>query len=102
MASNLRGDEYFVKDEEWDQSNLNYRRFLNKIKGTNLVMIEIGVGYNTPGIIKHPFEQITFVESHATLIRINKDYPECLEGNTFKTICFWEDIETLLKEFNEP
>jgi NAD-dependent SIR2 family protein deacetylase len=102
MAANLRGDEYFVEDEEWEQSNLNYRQFLNKIKGTNFVMIEIGVGYNTPGIIKYPFEQIIFVESHATLIRINRDYPECLEENALKTICFWEDTETILKEFNKP
>jgi NAD-dependent SIR2 family protein deacetylase len=54
----------FVEDDEWEKLNFNYHKFLNKIKGSNIVLIEIGVGYNTPAIIKFPFEQMTFVEPH--------------------------------------
>lgn len=102
MTANLRADEFFVEDKEWEQSNFNYHQFLSQIKGTNVVMIEIGVGFNTPGIIKYPFEQITFVEPCATLIRINKDDPDCHPENAGKTISFSEDTETILKDFNKP
>lgn len=46
------------------------RRFLYRSKGKNVVLLEIGVGFNTPGIIRFPFEQMTTDSEKTTLIRI--------------------------------
>lgn len=100
FEANLRKDEFFVEDDYWNQCNLKYNQFLKKLKGTRFVLIEIGVGFNTPGIIRYPFEQLTYNEPNATLIRINKDYPECAEENREKSILFTEDTNLILKELN--
>ena len=60
------------------------------------VLLELGVGYNTPSIIKFPFEQIAARHANATLIRINKDYPEVSQMNHAKTIAFAQDIGEII------
>ena len=75
MDMNLRKDENFVQDEHWYEMSQRYDEFLNKIQNKNVVLLEIGVGFNTPGIIRFPFEQMTANNVKTTLIRINKDYP---------------------------
>lgn len=54
--------------------------------------MELGVGFNTPGIIRYPFEQMTYVNPDATIIRLNKDYPDGADENKDKTIAFDEDM----------
>ena len=95
MELNLRVDNTFVEDEKWREMNKNYSDFLKKVDG-NLVLLELGVGYNTPTIIRYPFEQITYNNDNTTLIRINKDYPNPIEENKDKTIGFDEDISEIL------
>lgn len=53
-------------------------------------------GYNTPGIIRYPFEQMTYSDDNATLIRLNLDYPQAIPENKDKTISFDEDVEEIL------
>lgn len=53
-------------------------------------------GYNTPSIIKFPFERITAQYSNVTLIRVNRDYPEVSEVNHAKTIAFDQDIQEIV------
>ena len=60
------------------------------------VFIEIGVGFNTPTIIRFPFEQMTYNNDDAVLIRLNLDYPQAIEENKDKTISFEEDVEEIL------
>ena len=95
MGLNLRVDNLFVEDEKWRQMNENYNEFLEKMDG-NIVFLELGVGYNTPGIIRYPFEQMTYANPDTTLIRLNRDYPQAIPQNSKKTISFDEDIGEIL------
>lgn len=74
MDVNLRCDDRFVEDDHWYESQSKYDNFLNKYKDKKIVFLEFGVGFNTPGIIRFPFEQLTFINHLARLIRFNKDY----------------------------
>ena len=83
MDLNLRKDNFFVEDEKWHEMNRNYSNFLAGVDG-KIVFLEIGVGFNTPGIIRYPFEQMTYDNSDATLIRLNKDYADAIPLNKIK------------------
>ena len=95
MDLNLRKDNFFVEDEKWHEMNRNYSNFLEGVDG-KIVFLEIGVGFNTPGIIRYPFEQMTYDNSDATLIRLNKDYADAIPQNKEKTISFDENVEDIL------
>ncbi|MEE1129773.1 MAG: hypothetical protein UHW99_07305 [Methanobrevibacter sp.] len=95
MELNLRVDNTFVEDVKWHQMNNNYSNFLNNADG-KIVFLEIGVGYNTPGIIRYPFEQMTYNNSDATLIRLNKDFPDAIPENKNNTISFDENVGEIL------
>lgn len=97
METNLRADDRFVQDEGWFEHANLYQEFLDKVKGKNLLLIEIGVGYNTPAIIKYPFERMTYQNKDTHLIRINKDYPICSKEILNKTILFNEDTNKIIK-----
>lgn len=75
-----------------------YKEFLTKTKGKKLVLIEIGVGYNTPGIIKYPFERMTFLGKNTRLIRINKEFIRRPQEIEDKTIEFCEDVSDILNK----
>lgn len=92
MDVNVRKDEYFIQDEAWDKACGNYSSFLKEIERKKVVFMELGVGFNTPTIIRYPFEQLTYVNPNATIIRLNKDYPEGPVENENKTIAFEEDM----------
>ncbi|MDR3597105.1 Sir2 silent information regulator family NAD-dependent deacetylase [Clostridium sp.] len=92
MDVNIRKDEYFIQDEAWDKACENYSSFLKEIQNKKVVFLELGVGFNTPTIIRYPFEQITYVNSNATIIRLNRDYPDGPVENENKTIAFEEDM----------
>lgn len=96
--ANLRADEYFVEDEEWDKACKRYETFIKEISDKDVVYLEFGIGYNTPGIIRYPFEQMTYKNPLAHLIRFNKDYPYGAAENEEKTIRFTEDISMLLEK----
>lgn len=98
MDMNLRKDSYFVQDENWYKQNKKYEEFLEKAEGNKMLLIEIGVGYNTPGIIKFPFEQMVYRDVNTTMIRINKDYPLAREEIKHKTISYDEDTMKIIKD----
>lgn len=98
MDANLRRDQFFVEDQAWHQSAERYQEFLFSISSKPTLLLELGVGYNTPSIIKYPFEEITANHDQARLIRINKDYPEISQKNAAKTISFSEDIGMVLND----
>lgn len=60
MTMNLRVDGSFVEDEGWHQASDRYRQFLQRNRGKHVLYLELGVGGNTPGIIKYPFWQMTY------------------------------------------
>ena len=73
MEVNLRKDAYFVQDDNWYKQDKKYGEFLDEVKNKRLLLLEFGVGFNTPGIIRFTFEQITYQNENCTLIRFNKD-----------------------------
>lgn len=73
MAMNLRCDGYFVEDEAWHEAADRYAAFLESHKGMQVVLLELGVGFNTPVIIRFPFERLARENADYTLIRCNRD-----------------------------
>jgi NAD-dependent SIR2 family protein deacetylase len=98
MAPNLRADAYFVQDSHWYEADERYGAFVNRYGGGNLVMLELGVGFNTPGIIRFPFERRTYANERATLVRMNKDYPEGPAETASRTVAFVEDMQACVAD----
>lgn len=75
MAMNLRCDDTFVQDEGWFAANERYRAFVRDHASCRLLLLELGVGYNTPGIIKYPFWEMAKKNPLATYAALNLDTP---------------------------
>ena len=73
MAMHLRCDNYFVEDEEWHEAADRYADFLEQNQGKKVVLIELGVGFNTPVIIRFPFEKLVRENNTYSLIRLNRN-----------------------------
>lgn len=101
MDVNLRKNGYFVQDERWYESDRRYSEFLSTSAGARIVYMELGVGFNTPGIIRYPFERMTYSNDKASLIRLNLDHPEGAVENKFKTIAFTEDMQEVVRGLME-
>lgn len=101
MNMNLRKDDKFVQDENWYKQLKAYKSFLKEMKNKNVVLLEIGVGFNTPGIIRFPFEKMAMENSKTRLIRINKDYLKCFLDIEDKTITFNEEVKQILDDLKE-
>ncbi len=71
MAMNLRCDQYFVEDEHWHKAAAWYGAFLKKYQKKKIVLLELGVGFNTPAIIRFPFENMMGEQKKWNLIRLN-------------------------------
>lgn len=98
MEMNLRKDANFVQDDNWYKQSNQYETFLDRLNDKNVVLLEIGVGFNIPGIIRFPFEQMTYNDLNTTLIRINKDYPMTMLEISNKTISFDEDTNEVIED----
>lgn len=71
MAMNLRADDTFVEDEGWHRAAQRYQEFYRRCGKSRLVLLELGVGGNTPGIIKYPFWQMTASNPQAVYACLN-------------------------------
>ena len=71
MAMHLRCDQYFVEDEHWNEAAGRYAAFLKEHQKDKVVLLELGVGYNTPTIIRFPFEKMVRENDRWTLVRLN-------------------------------
>ena len=84
LTMNLRSDDKFVEDEGWDRAAERYNQFLRTRKG-KILYLELGVGYNTPGIRKFPFWQMTANNPDATYACVNFGetmFPEDIQEQT--------------------
>ena len=97
MSMNLRADDTFVEDEGWNKAASRYEDFLNKNKDDRIVFLEIGVGGNTPGIIKYPFWKMTYANPKAVYVCINKGEAEVPGEIEKQSICVNNDIYEVLK-----
>ena len=73
MNMNLRIDQYFVQDEEWYMAEKRFGAFLSEAisSGRKICLLELGVGFNTPTIIRFPFEKLTRENEQISLLRLN-------------------------------
>ena len=101
MIMNLRSDDRFVEDAGWHQAARRYRDFLHAHTTGKVVYWEIGVGFNTPGIIKYPFWQRVLQNQDAVYVCLNADDAEAPAEILDRSICIGGDsaevISALLK-----
>ncbi len=98
MTMNLRADNTFVEDEGWHKAAGRYDDFIRRHKNLNILFLELGTGYNTPGIIKYPFWQMTHAYDKATYACINLGQAEAPTEIEDKSICINADIGTVFKK----
>ena len=87
MAMNLRVDGSFVEDRGWRRAAERYSRFLSRNQGRAVLFWELGVGYNTPGIIKYPFWRMAAANPQAVYACANAQpgpLPQGLEGRAIQ------------------
>lgn len=97
VAMNLRCDETFVEDFRWHQQARRYTDFVQEASQGNLLLLEFGIGYNTPGIIRLPFEQMAQRFPQTTLVRFNRDNPEPYLQDLPRFVSFTENIGEILE-----
>ena len=96
MTMNLRSDDRFVQDEGWYRAARCYEDFLYTRGEHSILFWELGVGYNTPGIIKYPFWQLTAANPKATYACINYGEAICPKEIKNQSICIHGDIGEVL------
>ena len=75
METHLRADGFFVETDDWHAAQQRYQAFAERTRGSRTVLLELGVGWNTPAWIRYPFENVAQMlgPDHAPLVRINYD-----------------------------
>ena len=96
MTLNLRSDDSFVEDEGWHRAAERYENFLRTRAGQRILFLELGVGYNTPVIIKYPFWQMTAKNPAAVYACINKGQAICPNEIENRSLCIDADIGNTL------
>ncbi len=97
LTMNLRSDSKFVEDEGWHEAAARYHDFLQS-HGGKILYLELGVGYNTPAIIKYPFWQMTADNPNAIYACLNYGEAACPQEISDRSICIDGDIGEVLKE----
>ena len=92
MRMNLRSDDRFVEDEGWHRAAARYTDFLRRHEGSRLLFLELGVGYNTPGIIKYPFWRMTAEDPDAVYACLNYGETYAPAEIAGQSICIDGDI----------
>lgn len=98
MDMNLRKDNYFVQDEEWYKAEQRFSDFLMEAADKKLVLLELGVGFNTPMIIKYPFRNFTKLNKSANYICINLDEEPVPADISDRSLMITGDISTVLQD----
>lgn len=96
MTMNLRADDTFVQDTGWYRAGERYADFIRKHKGLQVLFLELGVGMNTPGIIKYPFWKMTTENPSAAYACINLTEATCPPQMQSQSICISADIGSVL------
>lgn len=96
MSMNLRSDSTFVQDAGWEAAAKRYEKFMEDHRGQNVVFLELGVGYNTPGIIKYNFWQDAYNWRNAFYVCINKGEADIPSEIREKSVGIDADIAEVL------
>ena len=100
LTMNLRSDNKFVEDEGWHRAAERYENFLRTRTGGKILFLELGVGYNTPVIIKYPFWQMTAKNPNAIYACINQGQAVCPQEIHRQAICINIDLGNALQELS--
>lgn len=87
VTMNLRSDDSFVEDEGWRRASEAYSGFLRKHGKQHILYLEIGVGANTPVIVKYPFWHLTYTNPKAVYACLNYNEAFCPEQIAAQSIC---------------
>ena len=96
QTPNLRCDDSFVQDEGWYTAAQRYEDFLHRYRSGRILLLELGVGGNTPGIIKVPFLRMTTQNPRATYVCINQGEAITMRGLEVQSILLDADIGAVL------
>ena len=97
MSMNLRADDTFVEDKGWHKASAAYADFLRRHEGLHVLFLEIGVGMNTPVIIKYPFWQMTAGNPRAVYACLNYDGAYCPAQIAERSICIGGDSGEVIR-----
>ena len=98
MTMNLRADDSFVQDEGWYRAAERYQDFLRRHAHGRIFYLELGVGYNTPGIIKYPFWQETYRNPEAFYVCLNLGDAAAPGEIAERSLCIDGDIGKVLEK----
>lgn len=98
LTMNLRSDDRFVEDEGWHRAAERYEIFLRTRQNQKILFLELGVGYNTPVIIKYPFWQMTAKNPEAVYACLNHGEAFCPTEIEKQSICINDDIGSVLEQ----
>lgn len=98
METNLRKDDYFIQDDNWYKQSQRYDKFIENSRDKKVVLLELGVGFNTPGIIRFPFEEMVHQNNNWNLVRVNKDNGMKFLDIEDKSIVIEDDIKKVIEE----
>ncbi len=98
MTTNLRADDLFVEDEGWHAASKRYEDFLVNHYGQHILFLELGVGMNTPVIIKFPFWRFTDDNENAFYACVNYGEAGCGKTIVDRSICMDEDVAKVLRD----
>lgn len=98
LTMNLRSDDKFVEDKGWHRAAKRYDDFIRRHKNLHILLLELGVGYNTPGIVKYPFWKITAQNAKAVYVCINNGEAFCPAEIEQQAICVNDDIGIVLEQ----
>ncbi len=101
MTMNLRCDDTFVQDEGWNAACERYEAFLHKYKDSRILFLELGVGGNTPAIIKYPFWRFTLENPKSIYACINYGEAVCPKQIEKQSVIINEDIGKILSDVTE-
>lgn len=94
MTMNLRADDTFVQDKGWYRAAERYEEFLRRHKNLHILFLELGVGYNTPVIIKYSFWQMTAKNSKAVYACVNFGEAFCPKQIQSQAICINDSLSS--------
>lgn len=99
MTMNLRADDSFVQDKGWYAAAKRYTDFISRRKG--ILFLELGVGYNTPGIIKYPFKRMTMDDPASAYVCVNAERISTRGLPADRALSIEADIGEVLKDIKE-
>lgn len=101
MTMNLRSDNRFVEDDGWHLAAERYTKFIHRNKNMKILFFELGVGGNTPAIIKYPFWNMTYQNPHSIYSCVNIRDAVCPDEIKKQSICINSDIYKVILDLKQ-